>query len=124
MIGKLGLAAAALMISASPVLAASCSEPIAPAQVDGARATVQQMKDAIQDFKTFEQASDDYQSCLINDLHDQEAAAAKAKDPKPLDPSIKKSVDGEVNANQALKEKIGAELNASIVAYKQAHPGK
>ena len=124
MIGKFGLAAAALMISASPVLAASCSEPVAPAQADGAKATQQQMKDAIQDFKTFEQASDDYQTCLINDLHDQEHAAAAAKNPKPLDPSIKAGVDAKVDANQRLKEKIGAELNASIVAYKQAHPSK
>jgi len=122
MLGKLGLAAATLMISASPVLAASCSEPVAPAQVDGAKASQQQMKDAIGDFKTFEQASDDYQSCLLDDLHQQERTAAAAKDPKPLDPSIAKAVSAKVDANQALKEKIGAELNASIVAYKQAHP--
>jgi hypothetical protein len=124
MLGKLGLAVAALMISASPGLAASCSNPIAPAQVDGARANEQQMKDAIADFKNFEQASDDYQSCLLDDLKQQKLEAAKAKNPKPLDPSIEKGVAAKVDASQTLKEKIGAELNASIVGYKQAHPSK
>jgi hypothetical protein len=122
MIGKFCLAAAALMISASPVLAASCSNPIAPAQIDGSKATEQQMKDAIGDFKSFEQASDDYQTCLLDDLKQQKLEAAKAKDPKPLDPSIEQGVAAKVDANQRLKEKIGAELNASIAAYKQAHP--
>ena len=122
MIGKFGLAVAALLISAAPALADSCGgDPVAPAAVDGSKATEQQMKDAIADFKTFQAASDDYQQCLVNDLHRQEAEAAKAKDPKPLDPSIQQGVDAKVSANQRLKEKVAGELNAAIVAYKQNH---
>jgi hypothetical protein len=125
MLGKLSAGAALLVLSVAPAFAdaASCVEPYPPAQVDGSKATSQQMKDAIQDFKTFQAASDDYQSCLINDLHQQEADAAKQKDPKPLDPSVAAGVNAKVDANQRMKEKVGGELNASIQAYKTAHPG-
>jgi hypothetical protein len=125
MFGKLSAGVALLVLSAAPSFADSsnCVDPFPPAQVDGNKATQQQMKDAIQDFKTFQAASDDYQQCLISDLHQQQQEAAKQKDPKPLDPSIEAGVNAKVDANQRMKEKIGGELNASIQAYKAAHPG-
>lgn len=125
MFGKLIAGTAFLVLSAAPSLADSgkCLEPYPPAQIDGAKATEKQIKDAIQDFKTFQAGSDDYQQCLISDLEDQKKEAAKQKDPKPLDPSIEAAVNAKVDANQRLKEKIGGELNASIQAYKAAHPG-
>lgn len=122
MLGKFGMAALFVIATAAPALAAQCNEPIPPASVDGSRASEQQMKDAIKDFKTFQSASDDYQACLIADLEAQKLAAAKAKDPKPLDPSIAAGVDARIKANQAEKEKVGGELNASIVSYKAKHP--
>ena len=82
------------------------------------------MKDAIQDFKTFQSASDDYQSCLVDDLKQQKAEAAKGQGSKPLDPSIEQAVNAKIDANQRLKEKVGAELNVSIQAYKKAHPAQ
>ncbi|MGD0143628.1 MAG: hypothetical protein ABSC92_10740 [Rhizomicrobium sp.] len=125
MYSKFSAGVALLLLSVSPSFAdsSSCADPIAPAAVDGAKATQKQMKDAIQDFKTFQQASDDYQSCLVDDLKKQQAEASKGKDPKPLDPSIEQGVDARIDANQRLKEKVGGELNASIQAYKSAHPG-
>lgn len=125
MFGKFSAGAALLALSISPALADSsqCVDPYPPTALDGSKATQKQMKDAIQDFKTFQAASDDFQQCLINDFHKQEKDAAGQKDPKPLDPSIKASVDAKVDANQHLKEKVGAELNVSIQAYKAAHPG-
>jgi hypothetical protein len=124
MFRNFGAAAVFLVLSMAPAMASSCIEPIAPAAVDGTRASEQQMKDAIADFKQFQGASDDYQSCLIADLQNQKTAAAKAKDPKPLDPSIEQGVEAKIDANQKLKEKVGGELNGSIQAYKTAHPGK
>lgn len=124
MYSKFGAAVALLLLSATPSFAASssCSDPIAPTQVDGSKATSQQMKDAIQDFKTFQAASDDFQQCLVDDLKAQKAEAAKGKDPKPIDPSIEQGVNAKIDANQRLKEKVGGELNASVQAYKKAHP--
>jgi len=125
MFGKFGMAALFVAAMAAPALADSCSDPIPPAvAVDGRTATVQQMNDAIKDFKNFEAASDDYQSCLLADLKQQQEAAAKAKDPKPLDPSIAAGVNAKIAANQSEKEKVGTELNAQIIAYKTAHPAK
>ncbi len=125
MLGRM-IAAAAFLLAATPALADSsrCVEPIPPASINGNTATEQQMKDAIADFKTFQQASDDYQSCLLADLKAQQLAAAKAKDPKPLDPSVAAGVDARIDANQKLKERLGAELNAAIIAYKSKHPGQ
>lgn len=122
MLGKFGMAALFAIATAAPALAAECSEPFPPAPVDGSKATEQQMQDAVKDFKTFQHASDDYQACLIADLDAQKAAAAKAKDPKPLDPAIAAGVTAKVNANQAEKEKVGGELNAAIHSFKQKHP--
>jgi hypothetical protein len=123
MYGKIGLAAAAILFSAVPALADSCGgAPIPPAAIDGAKATEAQVKDAVADFKSFQSASDDWQSCLVKDLARQKAEAAKAKDPKPLDPSITDAVNAKIAGNQRDKEKTGAEINAAIHAYNAAHP--
>ena len=125
MLGKFAMAAAFVVAAAAPALAAECSRPIAPAMsVDGTTATVQQMNDAIHDFKSYQAASDDYQNCMFADLDAQKKAAAAAKDPKPLDPAIILGVNAKVAANQSEKEKLGGELNAQIIAFKNAHPAK
>ena len=123
MLGKMGMAALFVLATAVPALAANCNDPIPPTVVDGTKATEQQMKDAISDFKNFQSASDDYQACLLADLKAQKDAAAKAKDPKPLDPAIESGVNAKIQANQSEKEKLGGELNAQIIAYKQSHKG-
>jgi len=123
MFRKFGAAAVLLVLSMAPAMASSCIEPVAPAAVDGTKASEQQIKDAIADFKQFQGASDDYQSCLLADLSAQKQAAAKEKIPKPLDPSIEQGVAAKVQANQMLKEKVGGELNGAIQAYKAKHPG-
>jgi hypothetical protein len=123
MLKKFALACVLVAGSAIPALAdsSSCSEPIAPAPIDGSTATQAQMKGAQQDVMNFLKASDDYQGCLYNDLHDQKMAAQKAK--KDLDPSIEAAVNAKVDANQKLKEKVGGEFNTAVGAYKAAHPG-
>jgi hypothetical protein len=124
MFGKFGLAVAAVLISAAPAMAQSVcgGAPIAPAALDGSKATEAQMKDAHDDVVNFIKASDDYQGCLFSDLDRQKREAAKAKDPKPLDQGIIDGVNAKVAANQKTKEKVGAEYNAAVHAYKDAHP--
>jgi len=122
MLKTLGLVAGLVLVSAAPAWAESaCSEPIAPAAVDGSTATTAQMNAAHDDVMTFLKQSDDYQVCLLKELNDAKADAVKNK--KDLDPSIEAGVDAKVQANQALKEKVGAEFNAAVVAYKAKHPG-
>lgn len=117
----LGLVAALAGLSVTPALADSaCQEPIAPAAVDGATATTAQMNGAHEDVLTFIKQSDDYQSCLLKELTDAKLDAVKNK--KTLDPSIETGVQAKVDSNQHLKEKVGGEYNAAVMAYKAKHP--
>ena len=124
MLGRFCAGLALVFLTAAPALAASScgSPPVAPAAVDGNTATESQMKDSIDDFKTFQKESDTYQDCLIADLKKQKAAAAKATPPKPLDPAIEQGIAAQLSENQKLKERVGGELNGSILAYKSKHP--
>jgi hypothetical protein len=129
MVKTIALSASLLVMSALPALAQSaCMEPIAPAAVNGATATMAQMKAAHDDTMTFIKQSDDYQMCMFKELTDLKAATLKDK--KDNDPSAKAAidtasaaVDAKVKANQVLKQKVGDEFNAAVATYKAAHPG-
>lgn len=130
MFAKIGVAALGfLMVSAVPAFAqfSGCVNPIAPAAIDGSKATEQQMKDARDDVMNFQKASDDYQQCLngvVNQAKTEATKHAGEKDAKPFDPNIEKAADARSNANQKMKEKVVAEFNAAVQGYKTAHPGK
>jgi hypothetical protein len=119
---KFALAAAFVVASVAPALADTCDEPIAPASINGATATKEQMSQMRDDVVNFIKASDDYQSCLYSDLRAQKLAAEKSKDKKPLPQSVEDGVTAKVNDSQREKEKIGGEFNAAVQAYKAAHP--
>ena len=105
---RLGLVAALVGLSAAPALAESaCQEPIAPVAIDGATATTVQMNGAHEDVMTFIKQSDDFQLCLYK---------------KQIDPALEPAVAKKVDANQHLKEKVGGEFNAAVIAYKAKHP--
>ena len=117
MLGKFGMAALFVMATAAPALAAQCNDPIPPAAIDGTKATEAQLGAASHDANVFIKASDDYQECLNADLARQKMAAAAAKDPKSLDPSIVEGVDAKIAANQQMKERVGGEFHGALVAY-------
>jgi hypothetical protein len=110
----LGLAAPGL------ALAAACDRPTAPAAIDGATATLDQLRAAKTGVTDFMTASDTYQGCLVDDLAAQRAAAKAAK--TNLDPGAAKAVETKINENQADKERVGAAFNAAVKAFKTAHP--
>lgn len=118
---RLGLTAAMVGLCVAPALAQSaCQEPIAPVAVDGATATPAQMSGAHDDVMAFIKQSDDYQLCLYKELDDAKADALKNK--KQVDPALDADVAKKVDANQHLKEKVGGEFNAAVMAYKKKHP--
>src|ERR1700759_4417617 len=87
MLKTIGLVAALFLASAAPALAQSaCSEPIAPAPVDGNKATTAQMNAAHDDVVTFLKQSDDYQSCVLREVNEAKADALKNK--KDVDPAV------------------------------------
>jgi hypothetical protein len=115
------IALAALGLSAPGLaLAASCERPAAPADIDGAKASLQDVLAAKTGVTNFMTASDDYQKCVLDDLAAQRAAATAAK--TKLDPAVAKEAEAKVAANQADKERVGASFNAAVKAYKAAHP--
>jgi hypothetical protein len=121
MLKTLGLVVALVGVSAVPALAESaCQPPIAPVALDGGTASTAQMNGAHDDVLMFIKQSDDYQSCLLKELSDAQADAAKNK--KTLDPSVGTAVSAKIDANQHLKEKVGGEYNAAVLAYKAKHP--
>jgi len=124
MLNKFVMSAVFVFGMAAPALAdsSSCFEPYAPAAIDGSAATEAQMKSAHDDVVNFIKSSDDYQNCLNADYLAQEREAKKQKDPKPLDPSIKADLNAKLVKNQADKEKVGAEFNTAVQAYKAKHP--
>lgn len=114
------LSAALGLAAPSLALAATCDRPAAPANVDGSKATLDELKAAKGAVTTFMTASDTYQSCVLDDLAAQRAAATAAK--TKLDPAVAKAAEEKVNQNQADKERVGVDFNAAVKAYKAAHP--
>lgn len=116
------LFATAAALAAGPALAeGACVRPTAPTVVDGATATMEQLTASKNEVVAFMGASDAYQTCVYDDLAKQRAAAKENK--TKLDPQVAKTAQAEVEANQADKEKAGADFNAAAKAYKAAHPG-
>jgi Skp family chaperone for outer membrane proteins len=118
----MALAVAAAFGLAGPALAqGACVRPTAPAALDGATATMDQLKENQQATKTFIADSDLFQDCVIKDLTAQREAAKAAK--KKLDKSVAETADAQISANQKDKAKAGEAFNNAVKAYKAAHPG-
>lgn len=118
---QLILALSAALGFAAPSLAqAECVRPTAPAAVDGATVSLEQLMAAKQAVMGFMSASDDYQACVIKDAAAQKDAAKAAK--TKLDPAILKAADAKVSENQADKERVGGAFNTAAKAYRAAHP--
>jgi len=106
---------------AGPALAEdACARPTAPASVDGATASMDQIQAAKRDVMAFITASDAYQTCVLDDLAARKKAAKAAK--TKFDPAAEKAANGLVTANQADKERVGVDFNKAAKAFKAAHP--
>jgi hypothetical protein len=114
------MAGATLSLAGSAMAQEACVRPAAPASVDGATATMDQLLANKQEVTAFMVASDAYQTCLINDL-DAQRTAAKAAKTKVAKETIK-ATDDQISANQADKVMVGKAFNAAAKAYKAAHP--
>ena len=123
MFKAMGLAVVLVALGAGPSFAAisDCSDPIAPAAINGNAATKEQIHSALEDVKSFLKQSDDYQVCLLKELDDANRQAKKDK--KDPDPALDADVRARIQANQTLKERVGAEFNAAAQAFNAKHPG-
>ena len=119
MFKKIVLAVAVAGASPAWAQGATCTAPAMPVPVDPAKATVDQMRGVLTSAQGFIAASDAYQNCLSSDVQAQKDQAKK--DSKPFDAAIEAAMDAKVAANQKDKEKVGADANAAITAFKKAH---
>ncbi|MDB5425453.1 MAG: hypothetical protein JWQ29_2869, partial [Phenylobacterium sp.] len=97
-----------------------CVRPVAPTVAEGAAASLEQLTAVKTEVAAFLAASDAYQTCLVDDLTAQRAAAKAAK--TKLAPEAVKANEARLGENQADKERVGASFNAAVKAYKAAHP--
>ena len=88
--------------------------------MDGAAATLEQIKAAQGQAAAFIAASDTYQTCVLDAAVAEKAAAKAAK--ARVDPAIAKVATAKVKENQDDKVAVGAAYNAAARAYKEAHP--
>ena len=111
--------ALALLPGRAGVAQEACAEPQAPAPVDGAQLSEDQMRAAMAAARTFIAQSDVYQACLANAV---DAAKTQASaDGKPLDPMVESDARAKVDANQKEKDKVGVAINTAVGVYKQTH---
>lgn len=117
------LAGAALALSGPVVAQSACSRPAAPtvlAGVEPSAVTMEQLLGAKKEVSAFIGASDAFQTCLLDDLNKQRAAAKAAQ--TKVDPAVEAAAKADLDGNQADKEAVGAAFNAAVKAYKAAHP--
>ncbi len=118
---RMAMLAGAVVALAGPAMAqGACVRPTAPAPVDGSTATMEQLLGAKTQTSAFIAASDAFQTCVIDDLTAQRAAAKTNKTKVPSE--TVKAADALISANQADKERVGTEFNTAVKAYKAAHP--
>jgi hypothetical protein len=112
--------AAALGLAAPAAALAACEKPAPPVVVDGATASMDQLRANQGEVQKFMSDSDAFQACVVDDLAAQKKAATETK--TKVDPAVAKAAEAQLNANQADKEKVGGAFNAAVHAFKAAHP--
>jgi hypothetical protein len=111
---------AALALAGSAMADSTCVRPPAPAPLDGATATPEQLQAAKSDAVAFIAASDAFQTCVLGALQAQRDAAKASR--TKIAPTAVTDANAEINENQADKERVGKAFNAAAKAYKAAHP--
>ena len=115
------LASILLCAGASSAWAQSnnCIAPVMPAPLDASKVGVEQIRAMLAAAQTFIAASETYQACLRDDVRAQKDQALR--DAKPFDPAVEAQMQARAAANQKDKEKIGANADLAVTAFKQAH---
>jgi len=93
-----------------------------PALQDASKASVEGIRAMLAAAQTFIAASETYQACLRDDLQAQKDQAQR--DAKPFDPAIEAQMQARAAANQKDEEKVGANVDLAVTAFKRVCEGK
>ena len=99
-----------------------CVAPRAPIIPDGAKATPNQIIAAQSDIKAYAAASDNYQSCLAQEIARQKAAAAQNN--AELDPNLQSAVQIKSAAQRTDAQQVAAAWGAAVDAFNKAQQRK
>lgn len=121
MIRGICLSAAVFAMLTAPAFAAqtACVEPTLPSIPDGKTARDSDFVAARTAVVAYVTKADDYQLCLKEQIDSMEMQAKEQN--KPVDEKLKADLLALGDANQAKKEKLGADYTA---AYRLAHGGR
>ena len=111
------LIATSLLVSA-PTFAATCEMPEAPELPDGNEATMDEMISGQQAFKGFQSDAQAYRDCVDETMGEMKAAAEEGEETAVA--KYAAAVEA-YNGSVAAEEKLAAEFNAAIRAYKAAN---
>ena len=114
------LTALALALGSTSALAADCTAPEAPAALDGASATMEQMLAGQKAVKAFQSENIDYMKCLEPEMATAEAAMQVGEDGAG---EAYKASQETYNAAVSAEEAVADQFNTAIRAYKAANPG-
>ena len=112
---KIALQAFFLLVISSSVYAQECGEsPTAPAVVDGASATLEELKQNSDDINAYIVIADEYLDCTH--------AFEDSRDFDTLGVDAKEQFRAEASAVLAARNEIADEFNLQVAAYQEANP--
>lgn len=90
-----------------------CTPPVPPPPLDGAAATAQQLRDAVDKARDFIGLANLYENCLRQQLQEIQASGG--------DPAAGQAEKVGIAANRHLRDRVSSETATAMTAYKKAH---
>ena len=97
----------------------ACDVPVAPATPDGESATLEEMISAQGEVKAFQEANAEYLECVDNQMTAEKAAVDEGDDSAEERFAL---AAADYNAAVSREERVAADFNTAIRAYKAANP--
>lgn len=116
-----GSAMAILFFAGQAAAAHNCSQPTPPAIPEGSTATMEEMVEAQERVKSYQDAMGGYRTCL--ERHMESVKAAMQAGDSSVSPDYM-GTNAEFNLSVSKEEKVAEDFNLAIRAYKSVNPSE